>query len=164
MSILSSIRSIHPDESAILLKVLHKSFKSISEEYSFTRMTAPKHGSFITLEELKQLIAGGLEMYGCFENDELIGCIGIRPGDSSDSFYIEKLGVLPDKRHRGIGRSLVKCAMNEIKKRGGRTISIGLINKNEKLKNWYHNLGFIEYELKDAANLPFKVCMMSIEI
>jgi ribosomal protein S18 acetylase RimI-like enzyme len=77
---------------------------------------------------------------------------------------IEKLGVLPEKRYRGIGRAIMNFAMSEINKRGGHAVSIGIINKNEKLKNWYRNLGFVEYELKEYKHLPFIVCLMRKDI
>lgn len=160
----SSIRIIESQTRNSLLNVLHKSFRTIADEYSFTQENNPKHGSFITREELDQLISNGLEMYGYFENTELIGAVGIRKGKTEEMYYIEKLCVLPDKRHKGIGRALVKYSINEIKNRGGNIFSIGIINKNKKLKNWYKNIGFMEYEVKEFSHLQFAVCFMKMEL
>lgn len=77
----------------------------------------------------------GLEMYGYFVNTELIGAVGLRKSKTEGMYYIEKLCVLPDERHKGIGRALVKYSISGIKNRGGNIVSIGIINKNEKLKN-----------------------------
>jgi diamine N-acetyltransferase len=157
------IKNIDSQTRSCLLNVLHKSFKTVADEYCFTRENNPKHGSFITKEELDKLIDKGLEMYGYFENNELSGAIGIRK-NTEELYYIEKLCVLPDKRYKGIGRALVKYSINEIKNRGGNVITIGIINKSEKLKNWYRNIGFIEYEIKEFSHLQFAVCFMKMEI
>ena len=159
-----AFRLIAPAEKNQLLHVLHRSFKAAAEEYSFSRESNPRHGSFITLEDLDQLISRGLEMHGCFDHAELIGCVGIRQGDEAGLFHIEKLAVLPERRYKGFGRAIMKYAAGSITQRGGRAISIGIIDKNEKLKNWYKNLGFAETERVEPRSLPFVVCLMKLEI
>jgi diamine N-acetyltransferase len=156
----NSFRAIDSQAKSTLLDVLHKSFRTVADEFCFTQENNPKHGSFITMEELDILIANGLEMYGYFDNEVLVGAVGISKSKSDEMYYIEKLCVLPDKRHKGIGRALVRYSMNKIKERDGTIVSIGIINKSEKLKNWYKNIGFKEYEIKKYSNLQFEVCIM----
>jgi len=157
-------RPIEPSDRNRLLQLLHKAFRAAAEEYSFSRESNPRHGSFITREDLDGLIERGLEMHGLFEDGGLIGCVGIREGDSRELFHIEKLAVLPEKRYRGFGRAMMRRAITDIAERGGRAISIGIIDKNEKLKHWYRNLGFVEYERTEPKNLPFAVCLMRLDI
>ncbi len=42
----------------------------------------------------------------------------------------------------------------------GKRISIGLINSNAVLKEWYARQGYIEQLVRKLAYLPFDVCIM----
>jgi len=44
-----------------------------------------------------------------------------------------------------------------IKERGGTTASIGLMDNNAKLKEWYLSKGFAQHDCRRIAGLPFKV-------
>jgi ribosomal protein S18 acetylase RimI-like enzyme len=77
---------------------------------------------------------------------------------------MEKLAVLPDKRHNGCGRMLMDFACEIIREKNGNLISIGIINENTVLKNWYIKYGFKEKEVKRFPHLPFEVCFMEKEI
>lgn len=47
-----------------------------------------------------------------------------------------------------------------VKDKGGKKISIGIINENVILKKWYSAYGFKETEIKAFNHLPFMVCLM----
>ncbi len=95
----------------------------------------------------------------------MIGCVAIEPSKNKDkSYYIERLAVVPEKRHHGYGGSLLSYAIDKINENGGSTISIGIINENKVLKEWYKNYGFKETECKRFGHLPFEVCFMSKEV
>jgi len=59
---------------------------------------------------------------------------------------------------------LMDFACEKISERNGKLISIGIINENSVLKNWYIKYGFIEKGLKRFDHLPFEVCFMEKEI
>ena len=73
---------------------------------------------------------------------------------------MERLAVLPSYRHRGIGRALMDFAFEAVKKHGGKKVSIGIINENRVLKNWYMEYGFVETGTRVFRHLPFEVCFM----
>jgi len=51
-----------------------------------------------------------------------------------------------------------------IRKAGGHEASIGIMNQNKPLKDWYLGQGFVERECKRFDHLPFEVCFMSKSI
>ena len=69
---------------------------------------------------------------------------------------MERLAVLPSYRHRGIGRALMDFAFKTVKKHGGKKVSIGIINENRVLKNWYMEYGFVETGTRVFRHLPFE--------
>jgi diamine N-acetyltransferase len=158
------IRKIERESLGQLLDVLHESFGTVAAEFDLDRATNPSNGAFIGKHELEELVEKGLMMYGYHEKGKIVGCVGLKQGNAKDVFYIEKLCVVPAKRHSGIGFDLLQFAENEIRSRNGKTISIGIINKNARLKNWYMRNGYQEYELKSYEHLPFEVCLMEKNI
>ena len=49
---------------------------------------------------------------------------------------------------------------NYVKAQGAKKVSIGIVDENSVLKNWYKLYGFIETGLKQYEHLPFAVCFM----
>lgn len=95
----------------------------------------------------------------------LIGCIAIeKSAKEIDTFYIEKVSVIPRYRNQGFGTKLIDFATSKIKAFGGKSISIALIDTNTILKNWYFSQGFIETGFKDFEHLPFRVSFMNKQI
>jgi diamine N-acetyltransferase len=131
-------------------EILLRSFAPIAEEFGLTPDNCPSNAAFMKLDNLIGMRDRGIELYKLSESNKQIGFAAIEkaPNDN-DTFYIEKLAVLPEYRHKGYGKQLVDFAINRIKENGARTISIALMNNHIKLKNWYKNLGFIQTEIKE---------------
>ena len=51
-----------------------------------------------------------------------------------------------------------------VRQRGGKKVSIGIINVNTVLKNWYIGYGFTETGKRKFSHLPFEVCFLEKEI
>jgi ribosomal protein S18 acetylase RimI-like enzyme len=152
------------DVSAIV-KVLNLSHGTIAKDFNFTKEDNPTNNAFIDEKTLKEQLNNGIELYGLKEGDCIVGCIAIEKSKrEADTFYIEKVSVLPEFRHKGIGIRLMDFATVKIKDAGGQIISIALIDSNSKLKKWYLSQGFIETGFKDFEHLPFRVCFMRKEI
>jgi ribosomal protein S18 acetylase RimI-like enzyme len=92
----------------------------------------------------------------------LVGCVATKASKADKAIvYIERLAVAPDYRHRGYGGQLLSFALEHIGARGGKTASIGLMDNNQVLKEWYRSKGFVQHDCRHIAHLPFKVCYMS---
>lgn len=143
-----------------LTDVIKNSFLTVAIDMGFTEENAPTNPAFIKYEAVKESIDNGLIFYGLFEKDKMIGCIAIENSGADDVFYIERLGVLPEYRSLGYGLKLMDFAFNEIKKRNGIKVSIGIVNSNTRLKKWYEDYGFAETMIKQYDRLPFDVCFM----
>ena len=151
------------DLSAIV-RVLNLSHGTIAEDFNFTKEDNPTNNAFIDEKTLREQLNNGIELYGLKMNNRLVGCIAIEKSKREPgTYYIEKVSVLPEFRHQGIGVRLMDFATAKIKDAGGQIISIALIDSNTKLKEWYLSQGFIETGFKDFEHLPFRVCFMRKE-
>ena len=145
------------------VEIIRRSFQTVADELGLTRENCPAHPSFISLEQLNMLKTKGLKFFGLFVNGNQAGFVAVEKADDRLS-YMEKLAVLPEYRHRGYGEKLVKYALTYIKKNGGEKISIGIIDKQKVLKDWYKKIGFQEISTKEFEHLPFTVCFMEMDI
>ena len=156
---------INPEEDvSAVLKVLNLSHGTIARDFNFTKEDNPTNNAFIDEKTLREQLNNGIELYGLKMGNRLVGCIAIEKSKrEADTYYIEKVSVLPEFRHQGIGVRLMDFATDKIKNSGGKIISIALIDSNSKLKKWYLSQGFVETGFKDFEHLPFRVCFMRKE-
>jgi ribosomal protein S18 acetylase RimI-like enzyme len=152
------------NEIDMICSLLQESFKTVAEEYKLTKENSPTHNAFITQQILQKEIEKGVILFGFRDNDKLIGCVGINKASNKDCYYIEKLCVLPAYRHKRIGNLLLAHAITEIAKKKCNYISIGIINENEQLKQWYINQGFIEQKFVKFDHQSFTVCFLTMHI
>jgi len=157
---------VHPnDDLSAVVRVLQVSHGTVAKDFGFTRETNPANNAFIEASTLKNQLNKGIELYALSLNSQLIGCIAIEKSNrASDTFYIEKVSVIPEQRNQGVGVRLMNFAVAKIKEAGGKNASIALIDSNTKLKNWYSSQGFIETGTKDFEQLPFRVCFMNKQL
>ena len=145
------------DEACV--KVIRDSFITVANEFNITRENAPTNPAFIEIGSLHAMKQKGIDIYGAYINNILIGLVAIEK--SNDSLYfMEKLAVLPEYRHNGYGSRLIDFVVETVKEAGGNKISIGIINENKVLKDWYIKNGFSETGIKQFPHLPFSVCFL----
>lgn len=145
------------------LEVIRESFLTVAKEFKLTIENAPTNPAFIKLNDLIKMREKGIVMFGVFNEDTQIGFVAVEKA-SEDTYYMEKLAVLPEFRHKGYGKMIMDYVSDFVRNNGGKRIGIGIINENSRLKQWYQNCGFREVELKNFGHLPFTVCLMSKEI
>ena len=77
-------------------------------------------------------LKNGLKMYGYSIDNKIVGCAGY--SFYNDRVYmIERLGTLPEYRHKGIGKILIAFVENKIRENGGEIAEIHVIDINEIL-------------------------------
>ncbi len=157
------IRSLSSDEElASSVQVIRQSFRTVADELGLTEGNCPTHPSFMTFERLKAETVKGLRCFGLFAGGAQAGFAAALAA-SADLFYLERLAVLPEYRHRGYGKILVDHVFSFARERGGKRISIAVIHESEILKRWYFDYGFRETGTKIFPHLPFSVCFMEKE-
>lgn len=141
------------------VKVIRNSFITVANHFNLTKENAPTNSAFIEIDSLYKMYEKNIEMFAVLENDVYIGFVAIEKANN-EIYYMEKLAILPEYRHKGYGKKVMDFVVNYVKGKDGKKISIGIINENEILKKWYISYGFIETETKVFKHLPFTVCLM----
>ncbi len=147
----------------VLVKLICDSFHDVARRFSLTMGNCPKHPSNCTLSWIDSDISRGVLYYILYVDENPVGCVAIEK-TSADVCYLERLSVLPEMRGKHFGIKLVQHALECAALKGARKVSIGIIDEQTELKEWYIQLGFVVTEIKKFPHLPFTVCLMEFEI
>lgn len=154
-----SIRRANVNDADQLAALIAASFRDVAEQFGLTRDTCPGHTSYLTAEEVRRGMGFGNQYFMAFCGIEACGAIAIRLPKGGTGI-VEKVAVLPDYRHRGIGRQLMAHAIDTLQLYGAHTAAIGIIADHAVLRGWYEALGFRAGQQTHYAHLPFAVLHM----
>ena len=147
----------------ICLEIIHKSFKTVADELGLTKDNCPNHTAFMPNDKLIRQFESGADMFLYQHNGEYVGYFSLV--NIGESVEMNNLSVLPKYRHLGIGKEMVEYAKEyTVKNSSAKKISIGIIDDNSILKNWYSSLGFVHTGTKKFEGLPFTVGFMELNI
>lgn len=144
------------------INVIRGSFITVANEYKLTLENAPTNAAFIEFEDLLKMKEKDVHIFGVYKDEIQIGFFTIEKNENG-LYYLNKLAVLPEHRHNGYGGKILDFVFNSVKQAGGGKISIGIINENLVLKNWYIKYDFNVTAIKNYPHLPFEVCLMEKE-
>ncbi|MBQ9150907.1 MAG: GNAT family N-acetyltransferase, partial [Clostridia bacterium] len=93
-------------------------------------------------------------MFGLYASNQLIGYLSLSEVGEG-VFELHNLAVLPAYRHRGFGKLLLDHAKETVRHLNGHTITLGLIDEDTRLKDWYTANGFVYVGARKYDHLPF---------
>lgn len=151
--------------------IISEANQPVAHAFGITIENNPKHPSFYTAQWVLSDFDRGEEYFMAHHNDNNsqekadnttpIACVAFehpRPNVA----YLNRLSVLPNHQHQGVGEALVQHIINYADSKNIQRISIGIIAEHTALKHWYVKLGFQIGETKRFAHLPFSVLYMSL--
>jgi len=145
-------------------EVIRESFATVAKEFGLNEQNCPTHTSFTKSEQLIWQYNNGYLMFAYFLDGQIIGYVSLSKTDEEKIYKLRNLAVLPQYRHSGYGKELVDFCKEKVKSLGGNKISIGIIEENTRLKDWYTAYGFIHTGTKKFEQFPFTVGFMELEI
>jgi diamine N-acetyltransferase len=157
-----TFRQVYPDDDLTqAVTILRNSFGTVTADFGITEDNCPSNPAFINDFSLKQQLQGNRAFYLLYYNNVPAGSVAIEKSpDQPELYFIERVAVLPEYRHKGLGAELMHFATNQVLSSGGKKISVAIINENKILKSWYTTQGFVESSVRKFDHLPFTVCFM----
>lgn len=146
-------------ELELFTNVIRNSFRTVADQFGLTEINSPTNPAFTTAENLKNL-ALKAECFGLYKNGIPCGFFALEFNYESKSVFLERVCVLPEYRHNGFGKTILEFAESYCRERSADKISIGMMNNNTVLKNWYIENGFTEISVKQFSHLLFDVCFL----
>ncbi len=140
--------------------IIKKSFKTVAVNFGLNPDNASSNPAFINIEKFRSF-ASKRECFIKVEKNQKIGFVAIEKSKNQElNYFMERLSILPEFRNRGFGKEILNFVFDYVKNKGGKNISIGMINENIKLKEWYMKNGFRVSKIKNFKHLPFTVCFL----
>ncbi|MBO4783838.1 MAG: GNAT family N-acetyltransferase [Lachnospiraceae bacterium] len=136
------IREVRREEIPACATLIKKSFMTVADEYGITEENAPRFTAYATTNErlFWQMESEHRPMYVYEEDGELYGYYSLRIMENNEC-ELNNLAVLPEYRHKGIGRQLLEHAYSVAKSKGCQVMNIGIVEENKKLRKWYEDNG-----------------------
>ena len=122
------IREVTRDDIPVCVDIIRKSFKTVAEEFGFTRDNAPRFTAFATTEERLywQMDNEPRLMFVYEQNGVICGYYSLLMQDNNEC-ELNNLAVLPEYRHCGIGKTLLEHAYETARNQGCKRVNIGLV-------------------------------------
>jgi putative hydrolase of the HAD superfamily len=160
----NSVYSVTESDLPACLDVIHLGFETVAIEYGLTEENCPhRGGASLPYEALYDEFKNNVLMYCYKVDDKIVGFISLVK--KSDYLYkIKYLVLLPEYRHNGYGKELLDFIRNKVIESGGNTITLGMNNDNNCLKNWYIANGFTNIGTAVYPGLPFTVGYMEMKL
>ncbi len=157
------IQKAGPADARLLSDLISASYLDVAQTFNLTPGNCPKHPSNCTKNWVERDFNRGVLYYILYKDGLPAGCAGLETIENKTA-YLERLAVLPEYRHNGLGRQLIDHIFASAKQMGVKTIRIGIISEQDNLKEWYRTIGFIYVDTKKFDHLPFQVGYMKIDL
>lgn len=130
-----------------------KAYKGIIPDEVLKNITVEKREKYFT----KVLTERTEDDAIIFKNNEAVGFITIGKCRDKDKTkdYGEVWGVylLPDYWRKGVGCKLIKWGLEELRKRDYKKVTLWVLEKNSKARNFYEKIGFNYYGTVNKINI-----------
>lgn len=133
------VRLAGPDDAEAVGRLLHAFNREFDEPAPPPRQLARR---------VRQLIDGGDTIILLAGEDPAgLAVLRLRAAIWSSGLecYLAELYVIPDRRGHGIGRALVRAALDEARTRGADTMDIGVDEPDLAARRLYESLGFTNH-------------------
>ena len=159
------IREMRRDEIPACVEIIRKSFQTVADEFGFTRDNAPAFVAFAASDEriIKQLDEQHRLMFVYEEEGVLCGYYNLLMQDNNEC-ELGSLSVLPEYRHKGIGKELLQHSLDEARRAGCTTLNLSIVEENQVLRKWYESNGAEHLGTKKFDFFPFTCGYMKIDL
>ncbi len=150
------IRRAARDDLEECVRVIRSSFLTVAEEFGFTQENAPRFTAFAM--DMERLLwhyeQEKRPMLVYDDNGQILGYYSLLRQNETEC-ELNNLCVLPEHRHRGIGKELLEHAVMEARNMGCTVMNIGIVEENRKLRRWYEENGAVHTGTEKFDFFPF---------
>lgn len=159
------IRQMQLEEIPQCVEVIRKSFLTVADELGFTRENAPRFTAFAISEDrlYTQFVEDRRPMFVYEEEGVIAGYCSLALQENGEC-ELNNLSVLPEYRHKGIGKALLNHAFSYAHNIGCSMVNISIVEENTRLRKWYEQNGAVHIGTKKFDFFPFTCGYMQKEI
>ncbi|MBJ7555017.1 GNAT family N-acetyltransferase [Marinomonas spartinae] len=158
------IKEVFEDQADVIAYIIREANRPVAKRFAINQDNCPKHPSFCEGSWVEQDFKRGERYFVCIDNQQPVACVAYDIPTQTNRVrkaYLNRLSVLPEWQHKGIGAQLVERIIEQARADELELISIGVIGKHSELQDWYEQFGFVKGETKQFDHLPFSVTYMA---
>ncbi len=141
----------------LLSPIIHGAFRTSHDQFKLDDF---KHsGVYFSKSDFDALEVKETIWFGAYEEDDLIGCVAVTL-ISPVRARLNKLGVLPSKRGRGLGSLLVMYAEREAFARGARKVELVCLANDKGLMDFYRRQNYKLLKEKPYRQTVWRIAYM----
>ena len=159
------IREMRREEIPVCVEILRKSFQTVADEFGFTKENSPYFVAFSACDErlIKQLDEQHRPMFVYEKDGVLCGYYNLLMQENNEC-ELGSLSVLPEYRHKGIGKELLMHSLDQARRAGCKTLNLSIVEENQVLRRWYEANGAEHLYTKKFDFFAFTVGYMKIAL
>ena len=149
------IRKLTENDLEEAVNVIRSSFMTVAEEFNITKENAPAFTAFATdMDRLRTwMFEQHRPMFGYFVDGKMAGYYNLMIKDKECE--LGSLSVLPEYRHKHIGRTLLEDSLTKAAEYGCTIMKLSIVEENTVLRKWYEDQGFIHTGTVKYDFFPF---------
>lgn len=161
----SPIRKVRPEDIPACSEIIRKSFKTVADEFGFTEENAPRFTAFAMCPERIEYWMNEQKrpMYIYEDGGIPAGFYSLLVNDNGEC-ELGSISVLPDHRHKGIGKSLLDHSVRIAGSLGCNTMNLSIVEENKVLRKWYEDNGAVHIRTQRFDFFPFTCGYMKIRL
>ncbi len=150
------IREVKREDIPACADLIRISFMTVADEYGITKENAPGFTAFAVSDDrlYRHMDIEHRPMFVAEEGGVICGYCSLLIRENGEC-ELSNLAVLPQYRHRGIGRRLLEHSCAAAKNLGCRTMNIGIVEENTVLRKWYEQNGAVHIGTRKFDFFPF---------
>lgn len=150
------IREVKREDIPTCADLVRSSFMTVADEYGITKENAPGFTAFAVSDDrlYRYMDIEHRPMFAAEEEGVLCGYYSLLIQENGEC-ELNNLAVLPQYRHRGIGKRLLEHSYATAKDLGCRTMNIGIVEENTVLRGWYEKNGAVHIGTRKFGLFPF---------
>lgn len=159
------IREARREEIPVCVQVIRRSHQTVADTFGFTAENAPRYVAFATDENrlLWHMDSEHRLMFVEEEGGIIRGyCSLLLKGDGECE--LGNLSVLPEYRHRGIGKALLEYSAGIAREHHCRVMRLSIVEENTVLRKWYEQNGAVHTGTEKFDFFPFTCGYMAIDL
>jgi ribosomal protein S18 acetylase RimI-like enzyme len=158
------IKPIVKSDLITCLEVIHFGYETVAVEFKLTEENCPDRGrASLPLERLVSEFENGSLMFGYFLRKVMIGFLSLKIIENGVC-KLNDIIILPEYRNKGYGKELLDFSETKAIELGANKVTLGMIDDNQPLKNWYIKNGFVNIGLRKIDQAPFTVGYMECSL
>ncbi|MEU4343061.1 GNAT family N-acetyltransferase [Nocardia sp. NPDC023852] len=132
-----------------------QAFKKLNEDWIVELFSLEPADSAKLDDPEREIVAKGGQVLIARDGADIVGCVALMPeGDSV--FELTKMAVARDRRGRGLGRLILRAAIDYARRRGVKALFLGSSTKLPNAVHLYESIGFVHVPSDQIGPMPYQ--------